>query len=646
MRIAYLSILITVGVILSPGQGFTQSPGFFLNDWQPKSISISDYNDVTKPAGSATVTVTINAADTITKVSKYLFGENSNLWMTQLVTETNLMTHLTNLKPNIIRGPGGSVSDVYLWNAPNNTPPADAPDSLVDAAGSKSKVGYWYGKNTDSWTLSLDNYYNMLQQTGNKGIIVVNYGYARYGRSADPVKTAAHLAADWVRYDNGRTKFWEVGNECFGNWEAGYRIDQSKNLDGQPAIISGSLYGQHFKVFADSMKAAAQQIGATIYIGAVILEHTPQSWEDNTTQNWNSGVIPQVKDKADFYITHSYYTAYNTNSNATDILNSATANTQTIMNYVTQNIQANGGTIKPIAMTEYNIFAVGSKQMVSHINGMTAAITVSEIMKNKFGQATRWDLANGWDNGNDHGMFSQGDEPDGVPKWNPRPDFYHLYYLQKFCGDHLVSSTLTGPSDVLAYATLFGSGQAGVSLFNKGLSNQTVKLNFSNFPIGTRYYWYTLSGGNDNGEFSRQVSVNGFSATNAGGGPLTYATIKPDASISNDDVKILVPARSAVYVLVERNMNVTATNDIDPAGKYVQVWNNPSADGTFTLRLNGFIPGEAMEMVVYDAAGKQIYTKKFNASPFVQFNQKLTSGYYNLRIKTKKGITTKRLIIQ
>ncbi len=45
--------------------------------------------------------------------------------------------------------------------------------------------------------------------------------------SANPVAAAAHLAADWVRHDHGRTKFWEIGNENFGNWEAGYNIDQS-----------------------------------------------------------------------------------------------------------------------------------------------------------------------------------------------------------------------------------------------------------------------------------------------------------------------------------------------------------------------------------------------------------------------------------
>ncbi|MDV3197476.1 MAG: hypothetical protein Q8884_02725 [Sweet potato little leaf phytoplasma] len=35
----------------------------------------------------------------------------------------------------------------------------------------------------------------------------MNYAYARYSTAADPVAAAAHLAAEWVRHDNGRTKY-------------------------------------------------------------------------------------------------------------------------------------------------------------------------------------------------------------------------------------------------------------------------------------------------------------------------------------------------------------------------------------------------------------------------------------------------------
>src|SRR5699024_3525589 len=177
-----------------------------------------------------------------------------------------LLQYIKDLSPHIIRAPGGSISDIYFWNE-LSAPPSDAPAQLLDGDGNEVPGDYWFGKNTADWTLSIDHYYQVLQQTNSEGIITVNYAYARYGTGSHPVQAAAHLAAEWVRYDNGRTKYWEVGNENNGDWEAGYRIDVSNNQDGQPEIITGKLYGKHFKVFADSMRAAASEIGSTIYIG-------------------------------------------------------------------------------------------------------------------------------------------------------------------------------------------------------------------------------------------------------------------------------------------------------------------------------------------------------------------------------------------
>ncbi|HUS02494.1 MAG TPA: hypothetical protein VMY77_12240, partial [Chitinophagaceae bacterium] len=361
---------------------------------------------------------------------------------------------------------------------------------------------------------------------------------------------AAHLAADWVRYDNGRTKYWEIGNENFGDWEAGYRIDVTKNKDGQPEYVTGDLYGQHFKVFADSMRKAAQEIGKTIYIGAVTAEALPQSWETNTRKTWNTGLFNKAGNSPDFYIVHSYFTAYQTNSNATDILASPAAETKKMMDFVGQSLQAAALTLKPIALTEYNINAEGSMQKVSHINGLHAIMVLGEVLKNKYGMAARWDLANAWDNGNDHGMFSNGDEP-GVPKWNARPAFYHMYYFQKFLGDRLVTS-ISDNADLLSYASSFTSGQVGVTLVNRSSSAQLVQVKFQNFPIGTRFYWYTLTGGGDNGEFSRKVLVNGQGPSGVAGGPANYASINPYSATTVNGVNINVPARAIVYMVIDK----------------------------------------------------------------------------------------------
>src|SRR2546421_3147469 len=398
--------------------------------------------------------------------------------------------------------------------------------------------------------MSVDNYYNLLQQSGSQGIITINCGYARYGTASKPVAVAANLAADWVRYDNGRTKYWEIGNEDNGTWETGYRIDLSKNKDGQSQVISGDLYGKHFKIFADSMKKAAQDVGKTIYIGAQLLEKQPESWQTSTDQQWNAGVLGQVNNAADFYIIHSYFTPYQQNSSGDVILNSAIGNTSSMMNYLKTVFNNSGAAIKPIALTEWNIFAEGSMQQVSFVNGMHAAILLGEALKNKYGESSRWDLANGWNNGNDHGLFNIGDEP-AASKWNPRPAFYYLYYFQKILGDRLLSTTSTGSADVLAYGSSFSSGEKAVIVVNKGINAQTVEVSIDHAGVGTRFYWYLLTGGTE-AEFSRKVYVNGNGPSEIAGGPANYASLKAYSSLTANGIKLSLPARSVAYVVADK----------------------------------------------------------------------------------------------
>ena len=494
--------VVTPGAVSIPIDPATDaSIDFFMNNWVPKNFTVpATTTDKPAPTEPAEVTVTVNTGQVVTKIAPTYFGNNTNPYISQIGTDGILVNHINNLAPRIIRAPGGSLSDIYFFNAPKDVPPADAPDTLLDGAGAKYRNYYWFGKNTESWTQSIDNYYSLLQGTNSKGIITVNYAYARYGSSTNPVAAAAHLAADWVRYDNKRTQYWEIGNESAGNWEAGYRIDVSKNKDGQPEYISGNLYGKHFKVFADSMRNAALEIGATIYIGAQLIQTATTS--NTIDQNWNSGYFAQAANTADFYIVHDYFTPYNQNSNAADIMTTAATETQSVMNWMRTTTSNGGVAMKPIAMTEWNIFASGSKQNVSHIAGMHAVLSLGGLIANKFGAAMRWDLANGWSNGDDHGLFNVGDET-GVAKWNPRPAFYHMYYFQQYTGDRLLASTIAGTSDIVAIASSFTSGQKGVVLVNKGTQPKVVAVNFNYFTPNTKFYFYTLTGGTDNGEFSR-----------------------------------------------------------------------------------------------------------------------------------------------
>lgn len=526
--------------------------GFFLDNWQAKTFVAPTYIEGTIPSASPTDSVTIDASSVITKIPLTIFGQNANNWMGPMYNVSQLMTPLKDLDPHVIRFPAGSGSDAFFWNCNQDQPPTDAPTRLRKADGTYQTTNlYTYGKTTNNWQASVDDYYNVLQETNSIGLITVNYAYARYGTGPHPVQTAAHLAADWVRYDNGRTKYWEIGNENYGDWEWGYRIDTTANQDGQPEYLTGKVYGEQFKVFADSMRVAAAQTGKQIYIGAVMQESPIQSWETTTTQTWNATMIPAVGNSADFYIGHNYITPYGQNSNASTVLYDASTVPGDMMTFMKSEILKYGGTLKPVILSEWNMWAQDSMQQVSNTSGTFAVIVQAEAIKNKFGLAARWDLYNGWSGGNDMGLFSAGDEP-GVAKWTPRPSFYYMYYFQKCIGDRLVSTTISGNNKIKAYASTYTSGQASVALVNMSGTEQIVQVKLKNFRIGSRFYWYTLAGGSDNGDFSRKVYVNGQGPAAIAGGPSNYATLDAYSASTSNGIKVSLPAWGAVFLMIDK----------------------------------------------------------------------------------------------
>lgn len=524
--------------------------GFFLDNWTSKSlVSPTNYTVAAVPEVT-TSTVTVDYANVITKIPSSIYGNNANLWSGKMITNTTLVNDITNLKPNIIRFPGGSISDVYFWNTLNA--PSTAPSKLIKADGTEVESGFWFGKNDGDWTITLDNYYQLLQSTKSKGIITVNYGYARYGTGINPVADAAKLAADWVTYDNGRTQYWEIGNEVFADWEASYRINTANNKDGQPELLNGKLYAEHFKIIATAMRAAAAAVGNTnIKIGAVMVENTPASYVPDCYKTWNNKLLSNINGNADYYVIHNYYTNYNTNAPAAEILETPKKVTAEMMTFCKSELTATSNEIKPFALDEWNIFSTGSKQQVSHINGMHAVLILGEVLKNKIGLAARWDLVNAWSNGDDHGTFSDGNEPN-IPKGTPRPAFYHMYYFQKYMGDRLIEANKDANGNYEVYASSFSDGKVGLAFVNKATTPINIKVKLNNFLTGKRMFWYTLVGDTDNGEFSRKVIINGTGPSLVAGGPTNYASLKPFSAETTKGTNITLPARSSVFVVIEK----------------------------------------------------------------------------------------------
>jgi len=606
-------------------------PDLFVNDWKAKTMKNPIGINTLQTEQIPTVVITVNASDTINKVSKYLFGGNLNPYSSLFKKDTVSVRHLKNLNPSVLRWPGGNLSNEYFWNAKTT---ADLPDDLP------STIHTWLGSNPTTKDATTPDYYKTLKETNSTGCICVNYSYARYGLSNNSVQRAAHLAAEWVRYDKGRTRFWEIGNENYGNWQSGYEIDPTKYTDGRPKFISGAIYGEHCLVFIDSMRAAAAEVGAEIYIGV-------QAWEDYTSWDpiqtaWNDGLFPKVGNKADFIILHNYYTPYKTNSSIPIIWKSLD-NTAHFVQVINAMVKKYALKPIPLALTEYNMQGQDSGQTISYINGMHAAMVIGDAMKYGFGMAERWSTVGFWGGVGDLGTFSYAGEPN-VPEGSMRPEFYYLYYMQKFFGDVMVRST-SNNSDIASYATTFSSGQSGIMLINKGKTARTVKIKLDNFQFGTKYHRYILTGGTDNGSFSGRVYVNGHGPSYEKGGPATtYDRLMPLSTDIIGDIVLDIPRYGTVFLVVEGEPRPEfQSSKIEGDGKQMQISLTMPVSGLvsstgFTVTANGS-DNIAVTSVAISASDDKILI--LDLSNTVTAIDNLLVSYYDGAIATEEG---KRLI--
>ncbi len=624
------------------------SENCFLDDFKLKTAEIPDAVNAVKPIDPPSVILTIES-DTLGKISKYVFGNAIAAWA-GAHDNPKLIEGIEFLAPTFIRFPGGNWANGYFWNGV----PADVPDSIYDGQTYNSttktatKIKFWGQTGVGGWQTTRDQYYELRENTDVKeGLITINYGYARYGLSEDPVAQAAHLAADWVRYDDGRTRFWEIGNENGGPWNYGWMIDTTLNKDGQPQIISGELYGKHFKVFVDSMKAAAEEIGVEIYIGGQVLQNEPRPgymWYF-VDKDWNEGFFREAGNAADFYVIHNYFgTTYTVNS----LLNIAVSEPKKNIDFVKQDILDKEGYVKPVALTEYNIgLGASVTQQISYINGMQAVILICELIKNNYGMAARWLLVTG-----ETGMFYGGSDADYLN--HPHADFYYLTYLQKFYGDHAISAA-SSDADILCYASRYSSGEIAMVVVNKGTIQRVISVNTDSIGTGTKYYIYSFTGGTDNGDFSSNVYINGEGPSSAyQWGPYEELfDIPAYAYPIENEIKFTSPARSVQMILIEGGNNyISGIGKTNPEMilSYHLYQNhpnpfNPSTLISYQLPVNAFVT-----LKVYDVLGKEIETvvdEHQNAGNHsVMFNaSNLPSGVYYYKITAGTYHDTKKLLL-
>lgn len=602
--------------------------GFFLEDsWEEKTSVIPPNESATKTTATPTVNVSVDFSTKVTKVSPYLFGHCVSQSYTNYYTTDYLLDNIESLSPNILRYPGGSGSNYFYWN---RTKDDGHPDDV-------SVTKFKYGISDDPEYMSNEAFYTLCDTLDVSGMNVVNYSYARFGTSKDPVAVAAHLAADWVRYDNGRTKYWEIGNENYGAWEEGYEIDTTQNQDGQPAIQTGTLYGEHFHVFADSMRKAAQEIGVEIKLGAVC-------YHDNEDP-WNHEVISEVGNNTDFLIVHKYLGQKRIDADYEELLNVA-HEINLPYEVLASKVAELGLDPIPVALTEWNTNYEISGQKVSYLSGMFNTIAMGTIIESGYGMASRWNLVWRYNDALTHGLINgnKDSEDEGLGDFLPRPAFYYLYYFQQFFGDRMVTCTSDNDT-VVSFASSYADGNSSVILVNKSTEPQTVKVDFANFTQGDKYYWYLLTGDTDDGSFSRKVYVNGQNSETVSG-PLNYEEIEAYACDQDGGILIDLPALSTVYALVEGN-NTSGISDTEMLDGIKVISHPKSSDVRIELDLNA---SSNVGLSIYDVTGRKVQDifrgqRTAGQHTFLWNKPSSVGSFYLLKVEVDDKVYTHKILV-
>ncbi len=409
-----------------------------------------------------TSTVTVNAATSLAVIPATGFGLNTAVWDANLL-DSDVPSLLTTLGIGALRFPGGSTSDDYNWQT----------DSIVPGQG-----GYANPVNT------FDAFMSLAKSVDASPVITVNYGSNTSGNGGG---TPA-FAASWVRYANVTkgygVKYWEIGNEVYGNGEYGASWETDLHSAHDPGT-----YGANVALFSAAMKA----VDPTIKVGVVLA--APGYWPDGQSPDWNTNVLAQCGTAIDFVIVHWYAQNPGSESDA-NLLASPQSGTggspgiasmvATVKSLISHYAGSNAPDVE-ILVTEFNsVSSDPGKQTISVVNAMFIADGMATWLENGVANVDVWDLHNGSTAGNtssslfgsstfgDYGVLSNASS--GEPALDtPFPTYYGMEMLTSLGtpGDKLVTATSSN-SLLSTHAVLRANGDLTLLLVNKDPTNTTT----------------------------------------------------------------------------------------------------------------------------------------------------------------------------
>lgn len=403
-------------------------------------------------AGPAAVNVTVNAGEGLGTIPSTAYGLNSAVWDSQM-NVPQVQGLLQQAGVEMLRYPGGSYGDIYNWQ--DNTAP-----------------GGYVAPGTD-----FDSFMGTVKKIGAQPMLIANYG------TGTPQEAAA-----WVQYANVTkgygAKYWEIGNEIYGNGYYGTDWESDSHASKSPAS-----YAANVLQYASAMKA----IDPTIKIGAVLT--LPGNWPDSVVAagdsgDWNKIVLSAAGSAIDFVIVHWYPSDSGVTGMLTEPAQVAGELAQ-LRQEIDQYAGPNGPSIG-IAMTEVNSNVDEDTQP----DALFGADTYLTALENGVFTVDWWDTHNGpgaistapdgATDFNDYGVLSSGTcvgstcEP---PLNTPFPTYYALAMLSKLGlpGDTMVRAG-TDQQLIAAHAVRNANGDLSVLLVNKDPANSyQVSLRYAGF---------------------------------------------------------------------------------------------------------------------------------------------------------------------
>ncbi len=228
-------------------------------------------------------TVNVDVSKNIKTINKNIFGfnlewiEDGNFIWDASEEKPNkaIFRSVSELRPSILRFPGGVFSDFYHWNS-----------GVGDSDNRKrAQPSPFDGRVFDN-VFGTKEFLDFCRGLGAEPLITVNVGT---GTSEE--------AADWVRYCNISNKIkpvriWELGNELYINSDEGSRS----------ISITPQVYFEKIKEFSIAMEKA----DPSIKIMAIGGKNTGL-YNINYYPDWDELILRNASDKIDYLAVHNAY---------------------------------------------------------------------------------------------------------------------------------------------------------------------------------------------------------------------------------------------------------------------------------------------------------------------------------------------------